>query len=74
MALLSFATPFFWISPLIPWAMVVATISVSCWLIYRLQSTSEKSESGNHLTETFQAEPVGRETDPAQSLSLIEHS
>jgi PAP2 superfamily protein len=39
MALLSFATPFFWISPVIPWAMVIATISASSFLARRLQST-----------------------------------
>jgi hypothetical protein len=38
MALVSFATPFFWISPIIPWAMVIATISISSLLIHRLQN------------------------------------
>jgi len=38
MAALSFATPLFWISPVIPWAMVIATIFVSSWLAHRLQS------------------------------------
>ena len=38
MALVSFAVPIFWISPLIPWAAVIATISVSSWLIHRLQN------------------------------------
>jgi PAP2 superfamily protein len=38
MALLSFAIPLFWISPVIPWTMVVATISLSIWLMYRLQN------------------------------------
>ena len=48
MALLSFATPFFWISPVAPWAMVVATISVSPWLMQRLQNaefTTERAPS-----------------------------
>jgi hypothetical protein len=38
MALVSFATSFFWISPIIPWAMVIATISISSLLIHRLQN------------------------------------
>jgi hypothetical protein len=74
MALLSFATPFFWISPLIPWALVIATIAVSCWLIYRLQNASQYSEAGNRLTKPLQDEPVGHGTDPAQPLSLVEQS
>src|SRR5260370_33585778 len=36
MALISFATPFFWISPVIPCAMVISTISVSSLLKHRL--------------------------------------
>lgn len=36
LALLSFATSFFWISPLIPWAMIVATVSSSVLLWNRL--------------------------------------
>jgi hypothetical protein len=45
MALLSFATPFFWISALIPWAMVVTTISVSIWLMHRLQNAESTHEA-----------------------------
>jgi hypothetical protein len=37
MAALSFATPWFWISPTIPWALVIATISTSSWLAYHLR-------------------------------------
>lgn len=37
MAAVSFATPLFWISPVIPWAMVIATIFVSSLLAHRLQ-------------------------------------
>jgi hypothetical protein len=37
MAAVSFATPLFWISPVIPWAMVIATIFVSSLLVHRLQ-------------------------------------
>ena len=38
MALLSFAIPVVWISPAIPWTLVIATISVSGWLMHRLQN------------------------------------
>jgi hypothetical protein len=44
MALLSFATPFFWVSAVIPWAMVIATISVSSFLAQRLQSAAVGTE------------------------------
>jgi hypothetical protein len=44
MALISFATPFFWISPAIPWAMVIATISVSILLMHHLQNTESAGE------------------------------
>lgn len=44
MALISFATPFFWISPVIPWAMVIATISVSSLLMHRLQNAEFTNE------------------------------
>ncbi len=36
LALLSYATPLFWISPFIPWAMIVATVSSSVFLWHRL--------------------------------------
>src|SRR6266849_2889708 len=38
MALISFATPLLWISPVIPWAMVIATVSVSSLVMHRLQN------------------------------------
>jgi PAP2 superfamily len=44
MALISFATPFFWISPVIPWAMVIATVSVSSLLMHRLQNAEFTNE------------------------------
>jgi hypothetical protein len=44
MALISFATPFFWISPIIPWTMVIATISVSSLLMHRLQNAEFTNE------------------------------
>jgi hypothetical protein len=46
MALVSFATPLFWISPLIPWAMVIGTISISSWLVQRLQAAELANEGG----------------------------
>jgi hypothetical protein len=47
MAAVSFATPLFWISPVIPWTMVVATIFFSSVLAHRLQS----AESGNERVQ-----------------------
>jgi len=44
MALVSFATPFLWISPVIPWAMVIATISISSLLMHRLQNAEFTNE------------------------------
>jgi hypothetical protein len=38
MALISFATPLLWISPVIPWAMVIATVSVSSLVMHCLQN------------------------------------
>ncbi len=47
MALVSFATPLFWISPIIPWVMAAATVSVSCWMAHCLM-----------IAETTVPEPV----------------
>src|SRR5208337_4450297 len=44
MALVSFAAPLFWISPVIPWAMAMATISISSWLLHRLQNAEFTNE------------------------------
>ncbi len=44
MALLSFATPLFWASPVVPWAMVIATVSLSSFLAQRLQSAEVWTE------------------------------
>jgi PAP2 superfamily len=44
MALISFATPFLWISPVIPWAIVIATISVSSLLMHHLQNAEFTNE------------------------------
>jgi PAP2 superfamily len=38
MALVSFATSLFWISPVIPWTLAVVTVSVSSLLLYRMQT------------------------------------
>lgn len=45
MAAVSFATPLFWISPVIPWTIVIATISVSGWLMRGLLN----AEIGNEV-------------------------
>jgi hypothetical protein len=43
LALLSFATSFFWITPLIPWSMIFATVAGSVYLWHQLlQTGSEK--------------------------------
>jgi hypothetical protein len=47
MAAVSFATPLFWISPVIPWAMVIATIFFSSVLAHRLQSAGLAKERAN---------------------------
>jgi hypothetical protein len=44
MALISFATPLLWISPVIPWAMVIATVSVSSLVMHRLQNAEFTNE------------------------------
>jgi hypothetical protein len=50
LALLSFASRFFWISPAIPWAMSVATISASVFLWHRLlQARSPAAAPGPPL-------------------------
>ena len=36
MALLRFAPNFFWISPIIPWTLIMATVVASLWLKRRL--------------------------------------
>jgi 1,4-dihydroxy-2-naphthoate octaprenyltransferase len=47
MGLVSFAISWFWISPTIPWTMVVATISLSSWLIDRLQNASSSVDQAH---------------------------
>jgi hypothetical protein len=53
MALVSFGTRFFWISPIISWALVMATISISTWLMHRLQNSSHTNADvhGKIVTE-----------------------
>jgi hypothetical protein len=57
MALVSFATPFFWLSPVIPWTMVIATISASSFLAHRLQST-EVGKTRVQLEAVAEARPL----------------
>jgi hypothetical protein len=42
--LLSFTTRFFWSSPVVPWAMVVATVAPSILLWNRLVSAGTQDE------------------------------
>lgn len=60
MGLVSFATPFFWISPVIPWAMVIATISASSFLAHRLQSAEagKARVQGEQLEAVAEARPL----------------
>jgi PAP2 superfamily len=44
MSLLSFATPIFWISPVLPWSMVIASISIPVVLLHRLQTVDRTVE------------------------------
>jgi hypothetical protein len=62
MALVSFATHLFWILPIIPWAMVITTISISSWLVYRLQNAEIASEGVPRelATETRPLLAIGR--------------
>jgi hypothetical protein len=44
LALLSFSTGIFWISPIIPWAMILATVSASILLWHRLLAAGTHEE------------------------------
>jgi hypothetical protein len=44
LALLSFSTGIFWISPIIPWAMILATVSASIVLWHRLLAAGTQEE------------------------------
>ena len=45
LALLSFSTSFFWISPVIPWTMIVATVAPAIFLWNRLMQADEEEPS-----------------------------
>ncbi len=45
MAAVSFAAPLSWISPIIPWTMVIASIAISAWLMHRLESARMAHET-----------------------------
>jgi hypothetical protein len=59
MALVSFALPVVWISPVIPWALVVVTVCVSTVLIHRLQNAEFTGE--RVASESAADGPVGSE-------------
>ena len=60
MALVSFATPVFWISPIIPWALVGATISISASLMHRLQKAEWTQEKRKQTFPEWKLErPAG---------------
>jgi PAP2 superfamily len=44
LALLSFSTGIFWISPIVPWSMIVATVSASILLWHRLLAAGTQEE------------------------------
>jgi hypothetical protein len=44
MALLSFATSVFWVSPLVPWATTIATVAPSILFWNRLMSAETQEE------------------------------
>lgn len=44
MALVSYATSLVWISPAIPWALVIATVASSTWLMHRLQDAENANQ------------------------------
>jgi hypothetical protein len=81
MALISFATPLFWISPVIPWAMVIATVSVSSLVMHRLQNAesvgrqkaAEASKAGASVLPNAALESIAvlsRESFVSESESL----
>jgi hypothetical protein len=81
MALISFATPLFWISPVIPWAMVIATVSVSSLVTHRLQNAesvgrqkaAEASKAGTSVLPNAALESIAvlsRESFVSESESL----
>jgi len=51
-ALLTFATPVFWITPLLPWTIVIATMGVTVVLQRRLQVALEAEVPGPPTART----------------------
>ena len=58
LALLSFEIRWFWISPIIPWAMVVVTVAHTIFLSYRLSEKSAESESMPRTTSGVDGLPA----------------
>ena len=56
LASLSFAIPLFWIHPVVPWSLTLATVALTCWFEYRLH--------------TFAAGPVATLTYAPQARPL----
>jgi hypothetical protein len=76
MALISFATPFFWISPVIPWATVIVTISVSSLLMHRMQNakfTNERVQAAGRR-KAADARKVEASVPPNAALESIASS
>lgn len=67
MALISFATPFLWISPVIPWTMVMATISISSLLMHRLQNAELTNERVQDARKAEASVPPNRELESTAS-------
>jgi hypothetical protein len=59
MALVSFATPLFWISPVVPWTLVAVTIAASIWLAQYVQRAEMMQEEQR---PTFQEGELGHQT------------
>ena len=66
MALVSFATPLLWISPVIPWAMVIATVSVSSLVMHRLQNAESVGRQ-----KAADASKAGASVLPSAALESI---
>jgi hypothetical protein len=67
---LQFAAHAFWVSPVIPWVLVVATVAISIWMHRRLeQAVVEASGTGEGI------EPTGfnpLESEPTGSATLVQ--
>jgi hypothetical protein len=55
LALLSFSTGFFWISPVIPWTMIVATVAPSIWMWHRLLNAASHEPIARPLAAAAKA-------------------